>query len=131
MNLLNAQQPNADKRIYPRLIVRLPARFWLAVDGDASYKHGHTENISAGGVLLRCFGFDKESVRRLIRDQSDLCLRLRLDSGQTPLAARGRVIRAKECNDDMLLTVQFTGIAPSERDRIHEFMLPHYPRSCS
>lgn len=124
----HARTRSADERQHPRLDVQLPVRFWLQPGtSQPAYKHGHTENISAGGILLRCFGFDIGSVRRLIQDQSELGLRIKLQDGGEPMAASGRILRAAESGGDMLLVLRFTRIHPDDHDRIHRFMLPHYP----
>lgn len=133
MKSLHGQKPDtnvraADKRRWPRLNVKLPVRLSLDLGSThTEYKHALTENISAGGVLLRCFGLDREIVGRLIREESELCLYIRLQEDGDPLPASGQVLRAVESGGDMLLVVRFIALEPAERDRIHEFMLPHYP----
>ena len=133
MSSLQSQKPTtydgaAEKRQHPRLKVRLPVRFSLdQYSEESDYKHGYTENISASGVLLRCFGVDRTTVGRLIREGSELCMRIRLQRGEDPLPAWGHVLRAGDSGGDILLVIRFDRMDSQEVDRIHEFMLPHYP----
>ena len=108
---------------FHRLRARLPVSFWSVSRGQSECKQGHTVDLSAGGLLLRCGRLDEAFLADLVESGYTLDLHVQFREGGYELPARGKVVWMEGSSDGFLVRVCFIGLMAENEDLLHDFML--------
>ena len=100
----------------------LPVRFRLCVqDQSSSYRGGWTEDLSSGGLQLRCTPVE------FVSSEAEIHAQVRLGD-DCWINATGKVawMKTSRLNDFQLLGICFVDLGPGERDTLRDFVEPRH-----
>lgn len=127
-----------EHRAFYRLAAEIPVRFrFLPSDesqpqgGDAAWRHGVTENLSASGLLLRGALPAMGILSDLLCGRMPVAVQIDLPDGRPPAVALARVAWLEGLDLDGVncrMGLRFGEILRQEQERLLEFVIKHSAR---
>lgn len=120
-----------EKREFIRIPVTVPVRYKflsreLSADDMEAVHEGVTQNIGAGGILLRGKLPDPKWLSKLLTRRMYVGINLMLPSGDKPVKALCRVIwssAVQQPSGQLMMGLEFQEITNQDRDRITQYII--------